>query len=57
VPIDRNDPNVFALQCLGEVRTNRKWLDGNTASGTVTLATSTDPPFTGTRWKAEVPFD
>ena len=57
VAIDRNDPNVFALRCLGQVQTDRKWLDGNTASGAVTLATTTDPPFTGTRWKAEVLFD
>jgi hypothetical protein len=52
VPIDRNDPRVFALRCLGNIKTDRKWLDGNTEHGIVTLATTTDPPFTGTRWRA-----
>jgi hypothetical protein len=47
-----NDRTIFGLRCLGRVQTERKWLDGNTMTGAVTLASTTDPPFTGTRWRA-----
>ena len=43
---------VFALKCLGHIESAKRWLDGNTASGAVTLVEHTNPPFTGTRWRA-----
>jgi hypothetical protein len=31
-----------------------RWLDGRTGNGTVGLAKTTDPPFTGTRWEIKI---
>jgi hypothetical protein len=59
VQIDGNDAGIVALQCMGEMQGPR-WLDGRTGNGTVGLAPTTDPPFTGTRWQVRlypVPFD
>src|SRR5262249_33988591 len=50
VRLDKQDPNIVALKCMGAVDGPR-WLDGRTGNGTVGLAKSTDPPFTGTRWE------
>jgi len=50
VPLDDNNPNIVALKCLGDIEGNR-FLDGRTGDGSVGLAKSTDPPFTGTRWQ------
>ncbi|MFI8324880.1 hypothetical protein [Streptomyces sp. NPDC085529] len=46
------DPTDFFdhLASLNETR----YLDGNTATGTVQLVKNTDPPFTGTRWLRSV---
>jgi hypothetical protein len=33
-----------------------RWLDGRTADGTVGVAATTEPPFTGTKWEV-VPID
>lgn len=49
--IDNNNPNIVALECLGNIPGPR-WLDGRTQNGSVGLAPSTDPPFSGTRWEA-----
>lgn len=53
VPLDNNDPNIVALKCLGNIEGPR-WLDGRTGNGTVGLAKTTDPPFTGTRWEVRM---
>src|SRR5258707_1388537 len=51
VQIDSNNPNIVALKCLGDIEGPR-WLDGRTGNGTVGLASTTEPPFTGTKWEA-----
>jgi hypothetical protein len=43
------------LKCLGDIDGPR-WLDGRTADGTVGVAPTTEPPFTGTKWEV-VPID
>jgi hypothetical protein len=53
VPLDNNDPNIVALKCLGNIEGPR-WLDGRTGNGTVGLAKTTDPPFTGTKWEVRM---
>jgi hypothetical protein len=55
VQIDDHNPNIVALKCLGDIKGPRM-LDGRTASGTVGLASTTEPPFTGTKWEV-VPID
>jgi hypothetical protein len=50
VPVDANNPDIVALQCLGEVDGPR-FLDGRLHNGTVGLALA-DKPFSGTRWEA-----
>jgi len=47
--------NVVVLKCLGDLEGPRL-LDGRTANGTVGLASTVAPPFSGTRWKV-VPID
>ncbi|HSB63040.1 MAG TPA: hypothetical protein VLJ18_02695, partial [Thermoanaerobaculia bacterium] len=42
---------LISLECLGDVPGPR-FLDGHTHDGTVGLAQTTDPPFTGTLWAA-----
>jgi hypothetical protein len=51
------EPDVIALRCLGEIEgpEHRRFLDGRTADGTVGLAPSADPPFSGTRWRIGYP--
>jgi len=59
VQVDDNNPNIVALKCLGDIEGPR-WLDGRTADGTVGLASTTEPPFTGTKWEVRpypVPID
>jgi hypothetical protein len=41
--------NSINLRCLGNIDGPR-FLDGRTGNGTVGLAPSTDPPFSGTQW-------
>jgi hypothetical protein len=53
VQIDSNNPNIVALKCLGDIEGPR-WLDGRTGNGTVGLASTTQPPFTGTKWEAQM---
>ncbi len=53
VPMDAGNPNIVALKCLGNIDGPR-FLDGRTHDGTVALAKSTDPPFTGTKWQVEM---
>ena len=48
--VDNNNPNIVALECLGNIPGPR-WLDGRTGDGSVGLAASTSPPFSGTRWE------
>ena len=55
VQIDDYNPNIVALKCLGDIKGHR-WLDGRTAEGTLGLASTTEPPFTGTKWEV-VPID
>jgi hypothetical protein len=50
VPLDDTNPNIIALQCLGDIKGSR-WLDGRTHDGTVWLAPKMEAPFTGTRWQ------
>jgi hypothetical protein len=53
VPLDANNPDIVGLKCLGDVR-GPVWLDGRTGNGTVGLAKTTDPPFTGTKWEVRM---
>src|SRR5215470_17173693 len=53
VPLDNSNPNIVGLKCLGNIEGPR-WLDGRTGNGTVGLAKTTDPPFTGTRWEVKI---
>ena len=48
-----NNPNIVALRCLGDIEGPR-WLDGRTADGTVGVAATTEPPFTGTKWEVRL---
>jgi len=41
--------NSVALKCLGNIE-GWRFLDGRTRNGTVGLAPTVDPPFTGTHW-------
>jgi hypothetical protein len=41
---------TVSLQCAGAGPEPNRFLDGRTADGSVGLAPSTDPPFSGTRW-------
>ena len=50
VPLDQQNSNIIALKCLGDGEGPR-WLDGRTGNGSVGLAESTHPPFTGTHWE------
>lgn len=50
--LDPADPDVVALECLGDIPGNR-WLDGRTQNATVGLAAHTGSPYTGTAWKIE----
>jgi hypothetical protein len=47
---------IYLFKCLGDVEGNR-WLDGRTAASEVGLAPHTDPPYTGTRWRAVKQMD
>ncbi len=47
LPFHQGD--IILLKCEGS--TNKKWLDGVTSNGTVSLAPTTDGGFTGTKWK------
>ena len=53
VPLDNNNPNIVGLKCMGNIEGPR-WLDGRTGNGTVGLAKTTDPPFTGTKWEVKI---
>jgi hypothetical protein len=53
VQLDSGNPNIVALKCLGDINGPR-WLDGRTANGSVGLASTTQPPFTGTRWEVRL---
>ena len=53
VQVDGNNPNIVALKCLGDIE-GARWLDGRTTNGTVGLASTTEPPFTGTKWEARM---
>ena len=53
VQVEANNPNIVALKCLGDIEGPR-WLDGRTANGTVGLAATTEPPFTGTKWEVRM---
>ena len=53
VPLDNSNPNIVGLKCLGTVEGPR-WLDGRTGNGSVGLAKTTDPPFTGTKWEVKI---
>jgi hypothetical protein len=48
VSLDPTNPDVIALECLGDSPGNR-WLDGRTQGATVGLASSTGP--SGTAWR------
>ena len=50
-----NNPNIAVLKCLGDIEGPR-WLNGRTAGGTVGVAPTTEPPFTGTKWEV-IPID
>jgi hypothetical protein len=50
--LDRDNPDVIALECLGDIPGNR-WLDGRTQSATVGLSPHTGSPYTGTAWRIE----
>ena len=47
-------PDALSLMNLGWTRTATVWLDGRTADGSIGLAPSTAPPFTGTSWRAHL---
>ncbi len=51
IQLDPANPDIVGFKCLGNLPGPR-WLDGRTGNGSVGLAPSTDPPFTGTRWLA-----
>ncbi len=51
--VDYNTPNIVALKCLGDIAGPR-WLNGMTADGTVGVAATTEPPFTGTKWEVRL---
>ena len=53
--VSYNNPNIVALKCLGDIEGPR-WLDGRTADGTVGVAPTIEPPFTGTKWEV-IPID
>jgi hypothetical protein len=53
VPVDGKTPDVVALKCLGDVQGPR-WLEGKTTDRTVGLVSTTEPPFTGTRWEVKL---
>lgn len=48
------DNQMVALECLGDVHTQFKFLDGRTGDGSVALAPRTDGVFTGTKWLGSV---
>jgi hypothetical protein len=50
VQMDNYNRNIVALKCLGDIKGPR-WLDGRTADGIVGLASTLEPPFTGTKWE------
>ena len=50
-------PNaIYLFKCRGHVPGN-PWLDGRTATSEVGLAPHTDPPYTGTKWRAVKQMD
>ena len=53
--VSYNNPYIVVLKCLGDIEGPR-WLNGRTADGTVGVAATTEPPFTGTKWEV-VPID
>ena len=53
--VSYNNPNIVVLKCLGDTEGPR-WLNGRTAEGTVGVAPTTEPPFTGTKWEM-IPID
>jgi len=55
IQVGYNNPNIVVLKCLGDIEGPR-WLDGRTADGTVGVAPTTEPPFTGTKWEV-IPID
>jgi len=55
IQVGSNNPNIVVLKCLGDIEGPR-WLNGKTADGTVGVAPTTEPPFTGTKWEV-IPID
>ena len=55
IEVGYNNPNIVVRKCLSDVEGPR-WLDGRTADGTVGVAATTEPPFTGTKWEV-IPID
>jgi hypothetical protein len=53
--VSYHNPYIIILRCLGGLQA-AGWLDGRTADGTVGVAATKQPPFTGTRWEV-VPID
>jgi hypothetical protein len=53
--VSDNNPYIVVLKCLGDIPGPR-WLNGRTGDGTVGVAATTQPPFTGTKWEV-VPID
>jgi hypothetical protein len=43
--------DVFTIMCLGDIPGNR-FLNGHTRDGIVDLAPNTQPPYSGTKWRA-----
>ena len=55
IQVGSNNPNIVVLKCLGDIEGPRR-LNGRTADGTVGVAPTTEPPFTGTKWEV-IPID
>jgi hypothetical protein len=53
IQVGYGNPNIVVLKCLGDIQGPR-WLDGRTADGTVGVAATTEPPFTGTKWEVRL---
>jgi hypothetical protein len=53
IQVGYNSPNIVVLKCLGDIEGPR-WLNGRTADGTVGVAATTEPPFTGTKWEVRL---
>jgi hypothetical protein len=55
IQVAYNNPNIVELRCLGDIEGPR-WLNGKTGDGSVGVAPTTEPPFTGTKWEV-IPID